>query len=654
MAAGKRASARRSIKLNSLQYVVAIDDRGNLQYNHRSGPVERGTGAWDHVVFRGGAAGMGYNAEGPGVPEEGYYYARNMMLMMDGAMFHGPKVTNLDPSLSTFIRYFFEEQETDSGDWHLYCYGDSEVSKIDIEVATPVHVATQTAAPFAAGDEFGQPVKTTVGAGQRWILPCNSGTRIMELTTPGSGGDTWNARTAVVLGAAHFAIAGRNVWRAIAFANGVAISACDVANDATLDASWGADFFIGGQSKEITALVALHRLLAIVTEDNVYGATEDFDASASGGAVSFEEMLPDVRFKEEEFDGIAITGFAATVYDGSFIIPSGFTLYKHDISLYDRIGPDSFRHNGGAEPNLGDQIRYGRHRGRAVAGDWLYEAYENTDASGFYILAGHKRRFGEPGTEPMVWHPIIYENTGRCLGIHVQENGTGAPRLWFNRASHNLGYINLALDGGPFKPGGDYGDHAGGSLNAEWNGKEFDLGDPGTPKLLREVEVILDNGDADLDIKMFYSTDGGITTNDFTPGGLTTASGTLFFPANTQGRRIRPAVRIGQGVGYDSSGNTTRIRRIIYRGSWLPNVSDIITVLIDIAATAKRRSVSKKKVRNELEDLVLSGSYGFTDVHDASSVQAVVEEGQFLEGKEAAGLQGKELVQLALRVHELS
>ncbi|KKL21605.1 hypothetical protein LCGC14_2443800, partial [marine sediment metagenome] len=375
-----QAHAPGTIKLNSLLYDVARS-KGNLQYNHRSGPVERGLGLWEHVAFRGGNAGMGYAAEGPDIPELGFYYSQNCMTVLPRSIGPGPKVNVISGAATKNIRDFFEEK-ADDDQYYLYACGVGEVTKIKL-TATPALVGVETAS-FESTDKFGRAIRiadleqafqadafqedafVTFSSGQ-WLLPPDSGDRIIELTRVQAAptADTWSVRTDVVDGASHFVIAGRNFWRAVANGRGTKISACDILNSPILDNSWGGKFPFGEQGAAVTALIALHRFIFAVTQSNVFGVTEDFSASGIGGAVSFSEMLPDTDFIDEEIDGAPVTGLGARVWDASLIIPTPFALYQHDVSVYDRIGPDSFSHNDGIEPNLTDQIRFGRHRGVA-------------------------------------------------------------------------------------------------------------------------------------------------------------------------------------------------------------------------------------------------------------------------------------------------
>ena len=462
--------------------------------------------------------------------------------------------------------------------------------------------------------------------------------------------DTWNIRTTVLLGAAHFAIAGKNVWRSLAAANGALISACDVGNDMTVDANWGDDFPVGPQDREITALVGLFRFLLVITQDNLWGATEDFDAAlAAQGAVSFAEMLPDIKFSDDSIDGVAVAGAGASAWNASVLVPTFHNLYQHFISDYERVGPDRFPNNSGLVPQLTEQLRRGVHRGTAVIDDWVYTAYQL--GSDVYILAGRSRDAATPGSEPIVWHTIAFHSGQKCFGLHIQRTGVNAPTLWYGggvTGAEQLNHIRLAQDGSPYKAGEPYG------LNSQdpggtWFGKEFDLGAPGTPKLLREIETVIDDSATDLTFQHRVSRDGA-TEED--AGGEISASSTIFFAANVTARRVFPSVDWITLINYASTGNKTFIRSIIYRGSWLPNVADVITTMIDIGATARRRGVSLRRVREDLKALVLSGSYGFIDLHGSASVQATVDQGSFSEGGEIAAIEGKEIAQMVMSVQE--
>ena len=662
---GQKLVAPGSVKISGKVYLVARDRDGKLVYTHKSGPVERGLGLWEKVAFRDGLAGMGYSVETPNAPEEGFYYSQKCLNTVAGALQPNPLVTVLSSAMTTEVRHFFEAEDS-AGNFYLYALGVGEIAKIKLG-ATPTLVSVFTASPIQSTDKFGKPVRSriveaafqsdafqedafsTIDSDQ-WILPVDSGKRMIELTQVGIDptADTWNLREDVSTGASQFAIAAENFWRAVSSDFGTKISACDILNDPAVGVNWGDEFPVGDQGAKVTALIPLHRFVFVITEGNIFGATEDFNADVAGGAISFSEMLPDMKFQKELIDGAPVTGMGAIGWDASVLIPAPYALYQHSISDYRMVGPDSFLGNNGIEPNLTDQIRFGRQRGMDTTGHWIYCIYEMADGSGFYILAGRKRKDAEGGIEPLVWQPIYYRATGRALAIRVTRNGVGDPRLVWSVDNGDFEWISLGLDGGPFKPGGSYGKAGASGI---WFGKEFDLDEPGTPKLLREAEIVVDGGVATLTWQNKVQRDGGAADN---VGSGITVSGTQFFASNVSARRIRPIIQWSAAGGYTPAGNVTKVRKIIYRGSWLPNVSDEFTFLVDILATARRQGVSPKKVRLDLNALVLSGSYSFIDLHGASAVQVIVAPVEYIEGTEKIGLEGREIAKITVTVHELS
>lgn len=640
------------VKLDGLTYTVARNRAGELQYSHVSGPIQLGLGLWEKVVFEDGMEGLGYAYDMPGAPEHGYLYSHGAWTVLPHAITPDGQFTRLATNNTTdHVRYFFED--TDGVSEFLYCIKKNSIQKFNSTSLVSVDVFDAADAGFDANDRFGRPEKVTVGAGaQKWVIPCNNGTRLLELTTVAAGADTWTVRN-ITDGASHLIIAGPNVWRSVAQLSagvpivpvvGPKIRACAVENDITVIGNWGDSFPAGQQSAKVSALVALLRYVVVVTDRNAWGATEDFDASVSGGAVSFSEMLPDLFFQKEEENGLPIPGFSSTVWDGNIMVPLNSGLVSHGIDSYTLVGTDSFFHIYDPAVTSPALPRFGKQRGFAAAGEWGYSIYEISGQ--WYAMACRRRKPWEEGRERLVWH-ILLGTTDALRPAYIQKNGPDSPTFWFASPTE-LWRLPLGGTGDPYKPGARYGLVPD---TGTWWGKEFSFSNL-TKKICREVETRVVNGDANLRWLIKSRLDSAAAVD---VGVFFTASGsnTVFFPAGTDARKIRIGVRWAAVAGYSGTGNTVRVTDIVARGSYIPDVADNITVGVDILATAQRRGVSSKKVRDELSALTLSDSYPYVDIH-GSALQVTVEQHQFSEGGAQKPEGVRETAELRLLVQESS
>jgi hypothetical protein len=220
---------------------------------------------------------------------------------------------------------------------------------------------------------------------------------------------------------------------------------------------------------------------------------------------------------------------------------------------------------------------------------------------------------------PLVWHPFhAHHDAGaRCDSIYIQRNGEGAPRLWHPLdpdAGVTLRYHPLAKDLSPYG-GGSYG--AASQAAADSHSHLMPIIFP-SQVLLREVRYLIEESDANFFWQMFVKRDGGAAEQ---VGSEITATGSLFWTAGTNDtcRRImlRPSYRTTSSYT-PARARPPRLMRIVLEFTYLPDISDDLQFVIDVAATAKRRHISEKKVRDDLRALRNAGAKSWTDPYGAT------------------------------------
>ncbi|KKM53133.1 hypothetical protein LCGC14_1554330, partial [marine sediment metagenome] len=454
--------------------------------------------------------------------------------------------------------------------------------------------------------------------------------------------DVWDEETGVEKGAMHFQeLPSGKIARLVSDMGGVSRARSEVSLLAAganleIDNNWGDDFPVASQAYRPISLVAYDELLVIGKQNGWFAAVEKED-----GTLQWRELLPDEEYLDEG-DIKDYTFHAGLHWHGRLMLP-GINFWRHNLSSALPVGPDSIPGNIGDEPNLADQIRFGRIPTAAHGGEWQYDPY-NLPGGGFYIMAARERRYGERGETELVWHPIIHRSAGKCQGVHKQKHGSGAPRLWWGEGTYggDLAYISLAADGGPFKPGASYGDaNADGTMY----GLEYLFE---SLVLLREMKLEIEEGNNELSWQAQVQRDGGSVED---VGSAITSTGPIFWTArsNDKCRRARFPFKWIGSVSYDPSGNRTRVRKQAMYGSYLPDVSDVIVCTVDMKATSASRGVSEQELRAELDSVTKSGAEEFTDLHEIS-YDVLVDEVMEGSAPHVDGVEGKHLVGLRMRV----
>jgi hypothetical protein len=609
----KFGSAEPTVKIDGKSYVLATQNARPV-FSSGTRAIEGAPSDDDRVIWNDWSQGAGINL----------YRAAGLLATEKGRLIASPTANELTTTVTRPVRHWFEEQDS-GGRWYLFAITDQNVVKIDLGVDPPVIRKTYTLATagFNANDRLGKPIKALNAGTVGIYIPVNNGDRIVRLTVPvtvndgvGVTDDTFTAFTTVLKGAAHFRqMASGKVIRAVSshtaavFGNRAQISILSDPANFESDAAWGADFNMDNQTRWILGLANLDELIVVGKQNGWFAYTENAD-----GTLTSRNLLPDAEFDE-------ITALGSESFHGGYVwhnylmLPTPFAFWRHTLAIASPVGPDVLPSITGDE-NISDP-RFGVAPAGAAAGAWQYIPY-NHPTDGFYIYAGRERRPNEDSVLPIIWHPFhAHMDAGaRCESIHIQRNGTGAPRLWHQKllaGTQRIMYHPLGKDGGPF--GG--GSYSSASQAATDNHAHFMPVQLPSQVLLREVRYEIEEGDAQFFWSCYAKLDGAAAAQ--VGGSELTATGSLFWATDTKCRRLmlRPSYRTS-GSYTPVRARPPRLMKVTVEFTFLPDVSDDLQFVVDVAATAMRRHVSEKKVRDDLRALRNAGAKSWIDVYGQS------------------------------------
>jgi hypothetical protein len=536
------------------------------------------------------------------------------------------------------VRYWFEEGI------YLYCIGVRSILKLQPTaggftiIYNLLDVVANNAA-FNLDDFLGRPVKavSTLG-GTRWFIPTNNGDRILRLSTVDGGGgglDTWAAVTSVLEGAAHFRalpsgkiVRANSSFSAGTFQSRAEISILPAGAVFETDANWGGDFAAGDQTKFITGLTVYDELTIVHKTDAHLSAIENTDLT-----ISYRDLLPEASASNlEPANPLAVDTHEGFVWHNRLYAPTVADLWRHNLSSAIPIGPDSILENqvDAVVPASATvpSIRHGIVPTGIGAGGWCYVPY-GRGAFGYAsqllgILAGREGRRHE-----MDWHHLYsFESGGaqsRCQGIYIQRTGpsdavTGPPRLIWHEydpggTASTLGWIALGQDRSPLRLVGNTG-NASTSYHAWTQEIAFQ-----SLTLMRELRLQIDGGGANVSWSANLYREGSPTAQPI--GTSRTNSGSLFMAEVSADQMDRAILEIiaTAGAGFvPGSGQEARgrLRKATLEFTYMPDVSDDLQFVVDVGATAKRRRVSEKSVRDTLRTLRSGGALTWVDPYGAA------------------------------------
>jgi hypothetical protein len=515
-------------------------------------------------------------------------------------------------------RWSFEAQDA-NGKWYLFVIGPGFVSKVELGIAANPTVHT-TEGPFLAGppapwnanDRLGQPAymfSARMG-GFRWMVPLNNGDRFAVLDSVGINGaaNVWTIATINKAGTgedgalAFLTLPSGKAVRAVAD-NGNAgtakISILTASADAETVGNWGGAFPVDAEGFRILALMAFDETVIVKKQNGYFTAIEQ-----GNGTIAYRTLLPDAEFAEIQPQGRENSG-RPIVWHGKMLLPTPTDFWTHNLVNASPAGPDAISYNPEDE-EVFDYLtaRFGRVGAVSHGGKWLYAAYEKLDV--VYILAATENDSGDSRDGALLYFPIVFQDTSRAAPqprfLHRMRNTDSIYLIlaWTEETGANqwtIYSLMLGGDSGPYAKPGYWGEPS--SSGDHW----FEEQPFTTDVLLREVYLEISRSSVtpdEISWRPVYALDGGAKQTLSSRN----TSGTVFFTpgSNDRGRRAFFGAEWVTTAGW-TAGAIDRVpylRSMTVRGSYLPDVSDPLQFVVDVARTAARRRISRKAVLDEL------------------------------------------------------
>lgn len=232
---------------------------------------------------------------------------------------------------------------------------------------------------------------------------------------------------------------------------------------------------------------------AIVDETQDVRSLEEFARGVvAGTARTLRTFDPDAGFQGRNV--VAPTRASWSDYDGRGLTTDGLRLFYANMRAVwmivpgrepERIGPELFEANEspyiGGQPGIPD-----------TSGDFIYWPYYFPTTGDSVIFALQRRREGDPGEGPYIWHPFLYLSGRECRIVYFW-GGTSArkARLFFGAGTtalpEQIGWVDLGGGGGP----DPFNTNAAPALSSTLFGSHSDFGKPGVTREVERIELPL-------------------------------------------------------------------------------------------------------------------------------------------------------------------
>jgi len=516
-----------------------------------------------------------------------------------------------------------------------------------IDDSTTIVVYTSTGDPIAQGDVIiidseRMRVKTVVTATNTLSVErgfagttaaSHTDTTAITQATP----DTWTKTTGITGGAGQFvSMPDGKIWRSLVFSSGAYISSLQPGADPDTDGNWGGDIAAGiPDGAYILALQNYEDLLLVGRQNAWLAYQENADGTLQG-----RNLLPDSSFYDrgDETGGDALsephlrpggTWHARAI----LITPNNLWATAPGVSALP-IGPDALQALTASEAAANAETTRGGFVSAVQGGTgaWMYALYDRGSASGGtgkVKLLACREGGNDPGV-PVQWEnvcPASGYTSGR--GLHLQKNGTGAgTRLWFTSnavevsgvATQYFDYIEIAPDGDPYAPDGDFGQDGGGTDRHYLLPVLFPCRVQG-----REWRFLIENGDAECTFGIEIAKDGAnpAASSGFTGSvdGVSDGRQSVVQASpgsNDKWSRVMPVIVRTRSGDFEASSTPPIVLELVLEFTYLPDAGDALAFTVDLEATARMRNVEEETLLTELKALREAGASAWRDFYEST------------------------------------
>lgn len=609
------------VLIDGRPYVLARGPQGLVFSSGTRALQEVPSDRWE-LVYDDWSGGLG---NGPGQ----YSAAQNFLTSLPGKLIPAPSVSSLTAGgMSSAIRYWFEEQDA-GGRWYLYGVAPQHVVKLDIGVSPPVVrqvYSVSATAGFNSADRIGQPVRCRHSGSTYWAFPVNNGDRIVRMPVPVAQddgtvttADTFTAVTSVLKGAGHFDLlpSGRiartvSSHSAGSFQHRAEVSYLPAASDFFTDANWGEDFPDGSQTTWHLGIMHYDEVTVTRKQDGWHVAQE-----LSDGRLLWRDLLPEDGSRDIAALGAEATNSGA-VWRGMLWLLTPSALWRSIISRAVPVGHqmipgiEADRASGSGPFTAAVSLTNMRTLAIVPAGRNCYASAALPGADkAWHILHGVAEG------DDVRWQCLFYSGSGDApFSLHIQRNGSGAPRLWFASVSGGNSILYYTVLSGTYDPFLLDGTNTFGgngivsSQRALWSPPHRFS----SPVQVNECELVIDNGSGSFTWAAAVIRDSAGVLTTLSP--TLTASGTAFASPGLSCRKLRLFI----SSTYDATTFTSPpiLTAAILRGVYLPDVSAPLLFAVDVPRTAALQRSSPEQVHTALEALRSAGSKTWTDPYGAS------------------------------------
>lgn len=551
-----------TVVIGGVQYKIATDERGNLQWQMGRGASSQAGEPNQLVEARWTQGWQGGGGEVTRVSEDstGHAFTIGMDAAKYGKLRLSPRtVTSSAPTnaLGDNATYWLEETSADGTKWVLCCSG-RYIYKLKFASNA---ITIENEKDGGANAVCGPPVRFE----SEWIIPLGASVDHLVLqTVANSGADTYATAANSPRSLAAEVFNDGTTAKAIKGFSTNQVNVCAANPEDNNNWSPTTGFEVGDSSAAITKLAKAGSLLYVAKRDDLYL----FDGRTGTAYPIFAQG----NLKTDSVNGVGLTPVGETQA----------VLYNHltglhlaiGTSLRLNVGPDGIPSNDAIE-NVTLEPVNGRHYEAAITNNWIYTLYRVTEGGSTrtYICAG--RMVGGP-TNIIWYYPFAISSAARGCFVDSEH------RLWTQNGTAFEVRL-LGKDGSP-DPGRGGNGRGAASTTYRTYLPETDFGYPTVEKQGADMEVLTRGLDATTRVILEFHRDGGTAeqlSNEVTSDGVHLR---YWQPgADDSFQRLRPVLRLDTTSSFDNTSATVdpQILGLVVRARLKPIINREIALVVD-------------------------------------------------------------------------